>query len=284
MIETKPLKEPSLEAKSPFELRVNLGQDIPGIRCPNRAGSRRHGFSFLHFTGSTVDGPGVRVVAWTTGCHWRCLYLRHNPDTWTVTNGIPVSVVKALEELRKYRSGFKVMSGGLTLSGGEPLMQDRFAVKLLSAAHGMGIHTAMETNGSLWWPSRRLRNWTKSTCSFWVSRRGIRNDTAGSPDWRSVQPWILRAAWLRAGNPGGCASYWCQGSQMISAILLILTGIRRQSGQRGTSRGSALPSNGQIQMEGTQTQLHARWRAGLQLSMPMKPLAHSFVPRDSIAV
>ena len=103
---------------------------------------------FLHSftTGSTVDGPGVRVVAWTAGCMWRCLYC-HNPDTWTMTNGIPVTVARATEELRKYRHGLKVMSGGFTLSGGEPLMQHRFAVKLFTAARGMGIHTALDTNG-----------------------------------------------------------------------------------------------------------------------------------------
>jgi pyruvate formate lyase activating enzyme len=103
---------------------------------------------FLHSftTGSTVDGPGVRVVAWTTGCMWRCLYC-HNPDTWTLTNGIPVGVAKASEELRKYRHGLKVMSGGLTISGGEPLMQDRFVVKLFAAAHEMKVHTALDTNG-----------------------------------------------------------------------------------------------------------------------------------------
>ena len=105
---------------------------------------------FLHSftTGSTVDGPGVRVVGWTTGCHWRCLYC-HNPDTWTMSNGIPVSLANATEELRKYRHGLKVMSGGFTLSGGEPLMQDRFAVKLLTATKKMKIHTALDTNGSL---------------------------------------------------------------------------------------------------------------------------------------
>ena len=103
---------------------------------------------FLHSftTGSTVDGPGVRVVAWTAGCTWRCLYC-HNPDTWTMTNGIPVTVLKATEELRKYRQGLKVMNGGFTLSGGEPLMQHRFAVKLFAAARGMGIHTTLDTNG-----------------------------------------------------------------------------------------------------------------------------------------
>jgi pyruvate formate lyase activating enzyme len=103
---------------------------------------------FLHSftTGSTVDGPGVRVVAWTAGCMWRCLYC-HNPDTWTMTNGIPVTLTRAVEELGKYRHGLKIMSGGFTLSGGEALMQHRFAVKLLSAARGMGIHTALDTNG-----------------------------------------------------------------------------------------------------------------------------------------
>ena len=77
---------------------------------------------------------------------WRCLYC-HNPDTWTMSNGIPVTVAKAAAELRKYRHGLKVMSGGFTLSGGEPLMQHRFAVKLFAAAKAMGIHTALETNG-----------------------------------------------------------------------------------------------------------------------------------------
>ena len=103
---------------------------------------------FLHSftTGATVDGPGIRVVAWTSGCMWRCRYC-HNPDTWSMSHGVPVSIAHATEQLRKYRYGLKVMAGGFTLSGGEPLMQHRFAVKLFAAAHGMGIHTALDTNG-----------------------------------------------------------------------------------------------------------------------------------------
>jgi pyruvate formate lyase activating enzyme len=93
-----------------------------------------------------VDGPGIRVVAWTTACMFRCAYC-HNPDTWTLRNGIPVTIDRAVEGLRKYAQGLKVMKGGFTLSGGEPLMQPRFAVKLLGAAKGMGVHTAIETNG-----------------------------------------------------------------------------------------------------------------------------------------
>ncbi|HXJ96033.1 MAG TPA: pyruvate formate-lyase-activating protein [Terriglobia bacterium] len=148
MAETDQAKPPKLEAKSPFELRVNLGRGVPESDVRTALATGDMGFLHSFTTGSTVDGPGVRVVAWTTGCQFRCLYC-HNPDTWTMSNGIPVTLDKATAELRKYRTGLKVMSGGFTLSGGEPLMQDRFAVKLLGAAHAMGIHTALDTNGSL---------------------------------------------------------------------------------------------------------------------------------------
>jgi pyruvate formate lyase activating enzyme len=136
----------SLAAKSPYELRVNLGAHLPESDVRAALASGEMGFLHSFTTGSTLDGPGVRVVAWTSGCMWRCLYC-HNPDTWTMTNGIPVSVTRAVEELRKYRAGLAVMSGGFTLSGGEALMQHRFAVKLLAAAKSMGIHTALDTNG-----------------------------------------------------------------------------------------------------------------------------------------
>ena len=136
----------TLEARNPFELRVNLGKDVPESDVRSALASGDMGFLHSFTTGSTVDGPGVRVVAWTAGCMWRCRYC-HNPDTWTMTNGIPVSVSKAIDELRKYRRGLKVMSGGLTISGGEPLMQHRFVEKIFAAAREMGIHTALDSNG-----------------------------------------------------------------------------------------------------------------------------------------
>ena len=135
-----------LEAGSPFELRVGLARDLPEADVRSALATGDMGFLHSFTTGATVDGPGVRVVAWTSGCMWRCLYC-HNPDTWTMTNGMPVSVTKAAEELRKYRHGLKAMSGGLTVSGGEPLMQHRFVTKLLAAAKVMDVHTALDTNG-----------------------------------------------------------------------------------------------------------------------------------------
>jgi pyruvate formate lyase activating enzyme len=136
-----------LEAKTPFELRINPEKNLPVSEVQKSLSTGDIGYLHSFTTGSTVDGPGVRVVAWTSGCQFRCLYC-HNPDTWKISNGIAVSIEKATEELGKYRSGLKIMAGGFTLSGGEPLMQDRFAVRLFGAAKKMGIHTALDTNGA----------------------------------------------------------------------------------------------------------------------------------------
>jgi pyruvate formate lyase activating enzyme len=135
-----------LYATSPYEFRVNLGKNIPDSDVRTALATGDMGFLHSFTTGSTVDGPGIRVVAWTSGCMWRCSYC-HNPDTWTMSHGIPVTITNAAAELGKYRHGLKAMAGGFTLSGGEPLMQDRFTAKLLAATKAMGIHSALDTNG-----------------------------------------------------------------------------------------------------------------------------------------
>jgi pyruvate formate lyase activating enzyme len=140
------MSETTLEAKSPYELRVDQGKHVPEADVRTALATGDMGFLHSFTTGSTVDGPGVRLVAWTAGCMWRCLYC-HNPDTWTMSNGIPVTVARATEVFSQYRRGLQAMNGGFTLSGGEALMQHRFAVKLFSAARGLGIHTALDTNG-----------------------------------------------------------------------------------------------------------------------------------------
>jgi len=135
-----------LEAKSPFEMRVHLGEGVPETDVRSALKTGDMGFLHSFTTGSAVDGPGIRLVAWTTACMFRCQYC-HNPDTWTLSNGIPVTLDKAIDEVRKYSNGLKAMHGGFTLSGGEPLMQDRFAARLFKAVKEMGVHTAIETNG-----------------------------------------------------------------------------------------------------------------------------------------
>src|SRR4030095_10416789 len=106
----------SLAAKSPYEMRVHLGDGVPEQTVREALASGDMGFLHSFTTGSAVDGPGVRVVAWTSGCMWRCRYC-HNPDTWTLRNGIPVSITRAVAELSKYRHGLSVMAGGVAVRG-----------------------------------------------------------------------------------------------------------------------------------------------------------------------
>jgi pyruvate formate lyase activating enzyme len=148
MIERNASETVPLEGSSPFELRTDLSRDVPESIVKESLQTGDIGYLHSFTTGSAVDGPGIRLVAWTAGCQFRCLYC-HNPDTWNMMNGMAVPLDRAVAELSRYRHGLKIMAGGFTLSGGEPLMQDRFAVKLLTAAKGMDIHTALDTNGFL---------------------------------------------------------------------------------------------------------------------------------------
>ena len=141
-------EEVPLESTSPFELRVELSKCVPESVVKRALDSGDLGFLHSFTTGSAVDGPGMRLVAWTSGCQFRCLYC-HNPDTWNMMNGMAIPLERAISALSKYRHGLKIMGGGFTLSGGEPLMQHRFATRLMTAAKQMGIHTALDTNGYL---------------------------------------------------------------------------------------------------------------------------------------
>lgn len=136
----------ALEGKTPYELRLDQSVGLAELDVRQALATGDVGFLHSFTTGSAVDGPGIRVVAWTTSCMFRCRFC-HNPDTWTLSNGMAVPIDVAIGELRKYAAGLKAMKGGFTLSGGEPLMQTRFAVRLLEAAKGLGVHTAIETNG-----------------------------------------------------------------------------------------------------------------------------------------
>lgn len=97
---------------------------------------------------TAVDGPGTRMTVFLSGCPLRCLYC-HNPDTMQMRSGDPVEATELLRRIRRYRSVFRATGGGLTLSGGEVLMQPAFAATILAGAKEMGIHTAIDTSGFL---------------------------------------------------------------------------------------------------------------------------------------
>ncbi|MBB5831963.1 pyruvate formate-lyase-activating protein [Brachybacterium aquaticum] len=97
---------------------------------------------------TAVDGPGTRLTIFFAGCPLRCVYC-HNPDTMEMRRGKDVELDEILRLLRRYRKVFTATGGGITLSGGEVLMQPAFARKVLHAAKELGIHTAIDTSGYL---------------------------------------------------------------------------------------------------------------------------------------
>src|SRR5438067_5929420 len=133
---------------SPFDLRVGVSEKVDETDIRSAMESGDWGFIHSFTTGSAVDGPGIRIVGWLSGCQFRCVFC-HNPDTWKVTNGTPVRLERAVEVVSQYRQGLRTMKGGLTVSGGEPLLQSRFVLRLFAAAQKVGVHTALDTNGSL---------------------------------------------------------------------------------------------------------------------------------------
>jgi pyruvate formate lyase activating enzyme len=97
---------------------------------------------------TAVDGPGTRLTVFLAGCPLRCLYC-HNPDTMQMRAGQPVAAEEVLRRISRYRGVFAATGGGLTLSGGEVLMQPAFAARLLAGARAMGVHTCLDTSGFL---------------------------------------------------------------------------------------------------------------------------------------
>ncbi|MBE7713203.1 MAG: pyruvate formate lyase-activating protein [Cyanobacteria bacterium SIG26] len=97
----------------------------------------------------TVDGPGIRFVVFTQGCPMRCKYC-HNPDSWGINLGQKISVS---EILRRYDGVKEFCRGGITVTGGEPLLQIDFVIQLFKAAKEKKIHTALDTSGITYNPN-----------------------------------------------------------------------------------------------------------------------------------
>ncbi|MEE1065204.1 MAG: pyruvate formate-lyase-activating protein [Acutalibacteraceae bacterium] len=95
----------------------------------------------------TVDGPGVRFVVFLQGCHLRCKCC-HNPDTWEMNSGKEMSPVEIFEKVKRYKEYFGT-DGGITISGGEPLLQAKEAYELFKLCKDDGINTCLDTSGAV---------------------------------------------------------------------------------------------------------------------------------------
>lgn len=96
----------------------------------------------------TVDGPGIRFVVFMQGCHLKCKFC-HNRDTWEISGGTQYSAKEVFYKIIKYKNYFNSSNGGVTISGGEPLLQSDFLIELFTLLKKENIHTAIDTSGNL---------------------------------------------------------------------------------------------------------------------------------------
>jgi len=114
--------------------------------------------SFIHSVESfgSVDGPGIRFILFTQGCRLRCQYC-HNPDSWKMKDGKSMSTSEVMAHLLKYKEFFDTSGGGITVSGGEPLLQMPYLLELFKECKKHGIHTNIDTSGDVLLTTERRR-------------------------------------------------------------------------------------------------------------------------------
>jgi pyruvate formate lyase activating enzyme len=137
----------ALEPGSRHDLRVGLSPDAPD---EDKVKDEEGAFGYCHSyeTSSRYDGPGLRIVLFTSGCLLRCNYC-HNPDTWHLKDGTYVSADQVLRRLADFAPSIQALGGGLTISGGEAMVQRAFTQRIFAGAKKMGLHTAIQTSGFL---------------------------------------------------------------------------------------------------------------------------------------
>src|ERR1700733_4314216 len=137
----------TMEGGSRYDLRAGKSPDAPD--AGNFSGEESlSGWVHSYETGSTVDGPGIRITTFMSGGLLRCQYC-HNPDTWHLKDGTRVELKDAIARLDEFVPALRHMRGGLTISGGEPLLQIGFTQGLFRAAQERELHTALDTSGFL---------------------------------------------------------------------------------------------------------------------------------------
>jgi pyruvate formate lyase activating enzyme len=137
------MSHPSVPAPAPRAATARAGAaGSPRLWRP--AEGRLHSWD----VSTGVDGPGTRFVAFLAGCPLRCLYCQ-NPDTWHMRDGTATTAGAVLRQVEGFVAFVRTAGGGMTVSGGEPLLQPAFTHALFTGAKELGLHTALDTSGAL---------------------------------------------------------------------------------------------------------------------------------------
>lgn len=136
-----------LEPGSRHDLHLGVSPDAPDeSELHDNEGA--FGYAHSYETSSRYDGPGLRVVLFVSGCLLRCTYC-HNPDTWHLKDGTYIAAQDVIDRLSSFAPALQTLDGGLTISGGEPMVQLAFTRRIFAGAKQLGLHTAIETSGYL---------------------------------------------------------------------------------------------------------------------------------------
>jgi pyruvate formate lyase activating enzyme len=138
----------SLDPGSRHDLHIGLSPAAPDAGEIRADADGAFGYVHSYESSSRYDGPGLRMVLFVSGCLLRCTYC-HNPDTWHLRDGHHVAAQTVLDRLAAFAPALRSLDGGLTISGGEPMVQLGFTRRILAGAKQMGLHTAIETSGFL---------------------------------------------------------------------------------------------------------------------------------------
>jgi pyruvate formate lyase activating enzyme len=142
------LQPQTLEPGNRHDLRVGRSPDAPDESVFKDDDEGAFGYAHSYETSSRYDGPGLRIVLFLSGCLLRCTYC-HNPDTWHLKDGTYISAQQVLDRLASFAPALRSLDGGITISGGEAIVQLAFTKRILAGAKKLGLHTAIETSGFL---------------------------------------------------------------------------------------------------------------------------------------
>jgi len=138
----------NLEASRGHDLRAGILPSAPDDSHLHDEADGTSGYVHSHETASRCDGPGLRFVLFVSGCPLRCSYC-HNPDSWHLKDGTFIPAGRVIRRPAAFAPALSALDGGVTISGGEPLVQLAFTRRIFAAAKKMDLHTAIETSGYL---------------------------------------------------------------------------------------------------------------------------------------
>jgi pyruvate formate lyase activating enzyme len=132
---------------SRYDLRHDLSPNAPDVENYSE-GDGSYGYAHSYEPGSSVDGPGIRITLFLSGCPLKCQYC-HNPDTWRLKHGVRISLERIVTRLGHFAPALRAMKGGLTISAARCFCRPRFRAASSARRKSSGLHTAIQTSGFL---------------------------------------------------------------------------------------------------------------------------------------